>query len=137
MVTPKKSPTTENVIRRRKDLEKSERAAYWALLNTCFASILYYDLYYLNFLCDQSVFINILEWTACSIFTISACYDYIVHFWSQLFMKPILINPVERRLLGIQDDEVGFQVEDTKPRKYEPIYDDLPPFEIQHSFEDL
>lgn len=43
-VTPKKSPTTESVQKRRKYLEKSEEAAYWALFNTFIALILYYDL---------------------------------------------------------------------------------------------
>lgn len=51
-------------------------------------------------------------------------------------MKPIVVSPIERKLLGIQEDEFGFEVEDLKPVKQEPIYDDLPPFEIHYSFEE-
>lgn len=50
-------------------------------------------------------------------------------------MKPIIVNPIEKRLLGIQEDEFGFKIEQATPVKYEPIYDNLPPFEIHHSFE--
>lgn len=43
-VSPKKSPTTESVQKRRRDIERSEKAAYWALFNTSVALLLYYDL---------------------------------------------------------------------------------------------
>lgn len=106
-VTPKKSPTTESVQRRRRDLDRSERAAYWALLNTAFALLLYYDLCYLKILSGLSILVNFIEWVGCAIFTTSACYDYMVHFWPQTFMKPIVVSPIEKRLLGIHEDEVG------------------------------
>lgn len=51
-------------------------------------------------------------------------------------MKPIVVNPIEQRLLGIQEDEFGFKVEPSTPVKNEPIYDNLPPFEIHYSFEE-
>lgn len=72
----------------------------------------------------------------CVIFLASAYYDYMVHFWPHTFMKPIVVNPIEMKLLGIQEDEFGFKVEEPIPEKKQPIYDDLPPFEIYHSFEE-
>lgn len=51
-------------------------------------------------------------------------------------MKPIVVNPIEMKLLGIQEDEFGFKVEESTTEKKEPIYDDLPPFEIHYSFEE-
>lgn len=51
-------------------------------------------------------------------------------------MKPIVVNPLEKRLLGIRDDEFGFKVEESEPVRLEPIYDNLPPFEIHPSFEE-
>lgn len=135
-VTPKKSPTTESVQKRRKYLEKSEKAAYWALFNTLVALIIYYDLCYMKTLSNLSIFLTFLEWIICAIFTASACYDYMIHFWPQTFMKPIVVTPIERRLLGIQEDEFGFKVEQAKGVKQEPIYNDLPPFEIHYSFEE-
>lgn len=50
-------------------------------------------------------------------------------------MSPIVVSPIEKRLLGIQEDEFGFRVEESPPVKFEPIYDNLPPFEIHYSFE--
>ena len=51
-------------------------------------------------------------------------------------MKPIVITPDDKRLLGIQEDEFGFRVEEPTPVKFEPIYDNLPPYEIHYSFEE-
>lgn len=135
-VSPKKSPTTASVQKRRKDLERSEKAAYWALLNTFVALTLYYDLCYLKILEGFHILISYLGWFVCAIFTASACYDYLVHFWPHTFMKPIVVSPVEKKLLGIREDEFGFKVEELPPVKFEPIYDNLPPFEIHYSFEE-
>lgn len=77
-----------------------------------------------------------IEWLVCAIFTTSACYDFLLHFWPHTFMKPIIVSPTDKRLLGIQEDEFGFQVEEQAPIKFEPIYDNLPPFEIHYSFEE-
>lgn len=134
-VTPKKSPTAESVQKRRRDIEKSERAAYWALFNTSVAILLYYDLCYLQVLGEISIFIY-LEWLICALFIMSACYDFIIHFWPHTFMKPIVVTPHDKKLLGIQEDEFGFKVEEPTPVKFEPIYDSLPPFEIHYSFEE-
>lgn len=51
-------------------------------------------------------------------------------------MKPIVVSPAEKKLLGIQDDEFGFTVEEPTPTKFEPVHDNLPPFEIHYSFEE-
>lgn len=134
-VSPKKSPTTESVQKRRRDIKKSERAAYWALFNSSFAVLLYYDLNWLRLLSSYIILIY-LEWLACAVFTMSAIYDFAVHFWPHTFMKPIVINSLETKLLGIQEDEFGFKIEDSQPPKIEPPYDNMPPFEISYSFEE-
>lgn len=135
-ISPKKSPTALNVQKRRQDIEKSERAAYWALFNTSIAVMLYYDLCYLKVLESISILLIYFEWPVCVLFTASACYDFCVHFWPHTFMKPIIVTPHDKRLLGIKEDEFGFKVEEQTPTKIEPIYDRLPPFEIHHSFEE-
>lgn len=135
-VTPKSSPIAQNVQKRRLYIEKSERAAYWALFNTSVATLLYYDLCYLKALEDISNILVYLEWLVCALFTVSACYDFIIHFWSHTFMRPISVTPHDKRLLGIQEDEFGFRIEEPIVTKPEPIYDSIPPFEIHHSFEE-
>lgn len=130
-ISPKKSPSTERIQNRRRHREKSERAAYWAIFNTSVALLLYYDLCYIHVLGGLLVH---LEWLICAIFTVSACYDFIIHFWSYTFMKPIVVSPAEKRLLGITEEELGFKIEDPPVPKSEPVFDSLPPFEIQHSF---
>lgn len=136
-LTPKKSPIIESVQKRRRDIENSERAAYWAIFNTSMALLLYYDLFYIQHLQSISLFLAYLECIFCLIFTASAFYDFVIHFWPHTVMKPIVVNPLERRLLGIREDEFGFKVEESKPVKLEPIYDNLPPFEIHPSFEEV
>lgn len=135
-VTPKKSPTTESVQKRRRDLENSEKAAFWALFNTSVALLLYYDLCYIKVLSDVSILLTYLEWLFCVLFTTSACYDFIIHFWPHIFMKPIVVSPIEKKLLGIQEDEFGFRIEESPAVRVEPIFDNLPPFEIHYSFEE-
>uniref|UniRef100_A0A6G1SHE7 Transmembrane protein 209 n=1 Tax=Aceria tosichella TaxID=561515 RepID=A0A6G1SHE7_9ACAR len=135
-VTPKKSPTAENVQRRRLDIEKSELAAYWALFNTSVAILLYYDLCYLRILENFSTVLMYIEWVICSLFTASACYDFYIHFWPHTFMRPIVVSPQDKRLLGIQEDEFGFKVAEPAQVKTELTYDSFPPFEIHHSFEE-
>lgn len=135
-VTPKNSPIAQNVQKRRLDIEKSERAAYWALFNTSVATLLYYDLCYLGTIGEISVLLVYLEWLICGLFTISACYDFLIHFWSHTFMRPIPVTPHDKRLLGIQEDELGFRVEEPTITKLEPTYDSIPPFEIHQSFEE-
>lgn len=135
-ITPKNSPTAENVQKRRLDIEKSERAAYWALFNTSVAILLYYDLCYLKVLEDISALLTYLEWLVCALFTTSACYDFYIHFWPHTFMRPIIVSPYDKRLLGIQEDEFGFRVEQPQQVKMEQTYDSFPPFEIHNSFEE-
>lgn len=135
-ITPKNSPTAEHVQKRRLDIEKSERAAYWALFNTSVAMLLYYDLCYLRVFEDLSVVLLYFEWLVCGLFTMSACYDFIIHFWPHTFMRPIPVTPHDKRLFGIQEDEFGFKIEETIVPKVEPTYDSFPPFEIHHSFEE-
>lgn len=126
-ITPKKSPSTENVQKRRKAIEKSEKAAYWALFNTSIALLLYCELCY--FQAFDNTTIMFIEWTLCVIFAVSACYDYFIHF-SPHFAKPVKVSSAESRLLGIRDDELGFEIEEPISPEIELI-DDLPPFEIQ------
>lgn len=135
-LTPKKSPIIESVQKRRRVIENSERAAYWAIFNTSIALLLYYDLFYIRYLQSISSILAHFECIICLVFTASACYDFVIHFWPHTFMKPIIVNPLEKRLLGIREDEFGFKVEESKPVKLEPIYDNLPPFEIHPSFEE-
>jgi hypothetical protein len=135
-VTPKKSPTAENVQRRRLDIKKSEMAAYWALFNTSVAMLLYYDLCYLRVLQDISVILIYIEWVVCSLFTASACYDFYIHFWPHTFMRTIVVSPHDKRLLGIQEDEFGFKVEEPREVKQELTFNSFPPFEIHNSFEE-
>jgi len=135
-ISPRKSPTAENVQKRRQDIEKSERAAYWALFNTSVATLLYYDLYYVRALEDFTIGLIYLEWIVCGLFATSAFYDFCIHFWPHTFMKPIIITPQDKRLLGIKEEEFGFKVvEQAQPVK-EQVYDSLPAFEIHHSFEE-
>lgn len=126
-VSPKKSPSTESVLKRRHDIKKSEQSAYWAIFNTSIASLLYYDLICLQTFGGWAY----IEWAACAMFTASACYDFIVHFWPYTFMKPILVSPAEKKLLGIKEEEFGFKVEEAVIPKFEPQPDNLIPFEIQ------
>lgn len=135
-VTPKKSPAAENVQRRRLDIQNSDLAAYWALFNTAVAMLLYYDLCYLRVLEDLSILLIYIEWIVCSLFTASACYDYYIHFWPHTFMRPIVLSPTDKELLGIQDDEMGFKISEPQQVKQELTYDSFPPFEIHHSFEE-
>lgn len=51
-------------------------------------------------------------------------------------MKPIVVSVEEKKLLGIEDDEFGFSVEQQTPTKFEPVHDNMPPFEIHYSFEE-
>lgn len=135
-ISPKRSPSTERVLKRRRDIEKSESAAYWAIGNTLGASFLYYDLCYIQLLADISILLVYLEWLACFMLISSALYDLLIHFWSHTFMKPIVVSPAERKLLGIHEDEFGFRVEETPKQKFEPVFDNLPPFEIQNLYEE-
>lgn len=134
-VTPKKSPTTESVQKRRREIHRSEKSAYWAILNTSIALLLYYDLCYLKVLYNISILLAYLEWFVCALFTISACYDFVIHFWPYTFMKPIIVNPIEKRLLGITEDEFGFKIQEPTQESFEQVYN-LPPFEIQNLFEE-
>lgn len=133
-VTPKKNTTADDVQRRRLDIAKSEIAAYWALFNTSVAILLYYDLCCLRVLEDISILLIYLEWIVCSLFTASACYDFYIHFWPHTFMRPIVVSPHDKKLLGIQEDEFGFRLADPPQVKQELTYDSFPPFEINHSF---
>lgn len=135
-VTPKNSPTAEHVLKRRLDIEKSERAAYWALFNTSVGTLLYYDLCYLKVFENISIVLVYLEWLVCGLFITSACYDFYIHFWPHTFMRPIAVSPYDKKLLGIQEDEFGFKIEEPTITKTEPTYDSFPPFEIHHSFEE-
>lgn len=135
-VTPKNSPTAENVQRRRLDIEKSEFAAYWALFNTSVALLLYYDLCYLRILESIAYGLTYLEWVICGSFTISACYDFMIHFWPHTLMRPISVTPYDKKLFGIKEDEFGFKIEEPVQTKIEPTHESFPPFEIHHSFEE-
>lgn len=135
-VTPKKSPATESVQKRRQEIENSERAAYWALFNTSIAILLYYDLCYFKVLEEFSSLLIYLEWIICALFTASACYDFIIHFWPHTFMKPLVVTSDDKQLLGIHEDEFGFRIEEPTPIKFEPVHECLPPFEIHYSFEE-
>lgn len=126
----------EAVQKRRREVVRSEKAAYWALFNTSIALISYYDLCYLKVLSDISVYLTVFEWLLCALFTTTACYDFIIHFWAHTVMRPIVISPSEKRLLGIHDDEFGFKIQESPPVNKEPIYDNLPPYEIHYSFEE-
>lgn len=141
-ITPKKSPTIQNVQRRRLDIRKSEQAAYWALLNTSISTFLYYDLCYFKIIQFPTEIkllagaLFYLEWAACILFMTSALYDFVLHFWPHTFMKPIMVSPAHKRLLLIQDDELGFEIERATPLRLEPAQDPAPPFEIQYSFQE-
>lgn len=135
-ITPKKSPNTNNVQKRRKEIEKSEKAAYWALFNSLVALFLYYDICYLKILGSRSAVLTCIEWLICILFATSACYDFVIHFWPYTLMRPIVISPTERRLLGVEEDEFGFKVQEPIPVETKQIYDSSPPFEIHYSFEE-
>lgn len=142
-ITPNKSPAIRKVQKRRVDIKKSEQAAYWAILNTSISVFLYYDLCcykILKFPTNIPLLITALyylEWLACIIFMTSAAYDLALHFWPHTFMKPIIVSPAQKRLLKIQDDELGFELEKLNPIQHEPhLPIPAPPFEIQHSFQD-
>lgn len=135
-ISPKKSPTTDSVQRRRQQIRKSEKAAFWALFNSLFALLLYYEITYFKILVNLSWPLVYVEWFVCVIFATSACYDFIIHFWPYTFMRPIVINQADKKLLGIKEDEFGFQVQEVTPVKREQPYQTLPPFEIHYSFEE-
>lgn len=134
-VTPKKSPTTESVQKRRREIYQSEKSAYWAILNASLAALVYYDLCYLKVIYNISSLLTYLEWFICALFIASACYDFFVHLWPHTFMKPIMVNPIEKRLLGITEDEFGFKIQEPLQESFEQVYN-LPPFEIQNLFEE-
>lgn len=125
-ISPRKSKVTESVQQRRRDIEKSEKAAYWAILNAILATILYYDLCYIQIFINIGNFFIYFEWFICAIFTTNAFYDIIIHLWAYTFMQPIILNNTERRLLGIKEDEFGFKIQDN-------INDDHEQSSNQHS----
>lgn len=135
-ISPKKSPTTDSVQRRRQQIKKSEKAAFWALFNSLFALILYYEICYIKTLAEISSLLVYVEWSVCIVFATSACYDFIVHFWPYTFMRPIVINQADKKLLGIKEDEFGFQIQQDTPVKQELTCQSFPPFEIHYSFEE-
>lgn len=80
-ISPQKSKEFDISLRRNHDNGRSEQAAYWAIFNTIIASILYYDLCYIQLLDNVSNLLIYVEWLICAVFTLSACYDIMIHIW--------------------------------------------------------
>lgn len=80
-ISPQKSREFDISLRKNHDNGKSEKAAYWAIFNTIIASVLYYDLCYIQLLDNISNLLIYVEWLICAIFTLSACYDIMIHIW--------------------------------------------------------
>lgn len=80
-ISPQKSKQFDISLKRCQNNERSDKAAYWAIFNSIIASILYYDLCYIQLLNELSSLLIYLEWLICAIFTLSAFYDIVIHFW--------------------------------------------------------
>lgn len=47
-----------------------------------------------------------------------------------------MINSMEKKLLGIKEDEFGFRVEDKVVPKPDPVFESFPTYKVHYSYEE-
>ncbi|KAL6264080.1 hypothetical protein P5V15_004159 [Pogonomyrmex californicus] len=109
ILTPK--PQVQQLLDMRQIQSKARSSIIWFLINGVLLSIIIFDLFYGGFTYKPFYYI---EWCLALIFVLNALYHIIQYIWAILSLKPITLDPKQRPLLGVSEDDPLFKYETPK-----------------------
>lgn len=112
VLTPK--PQVEQTLDVRQMQYKARSSITWFFVNSSLLGILVFDILYGGEAYKPFFW---AEWCLASIFGLNALYHIIRYAWASFNLRPVLLSPKQRRLLGVSEDDPLFKNESVSSQK--------------------
>ncbi|XP_003398568.1 transmembrane protein 209 [Bombus terrestris] len=111
-------PQVEQTLDIRQIQNKARNSITWFFVNSSLLGILVFDIAYGGATCEPFCW---AEWCLALIFGLNTVYHITKYTWASFSLRPILLNPKQRYLLGISEDDPLFKNEKpSSPKTSEP-----------------
>ncbi|XP_050475588.1 transmembrane protein 209 [Bombus huntii] len=111
-------PQVEQTLDIRQTQNKARNSITWFFVNSSLLGILVFDIVYGGATYEPFCW---AEWCLALIFALNAVYHITKYTWANFSLRPILLNPKQRYLLGISEDDPLFKNErPSSPKTSEP-----------------
>ncbi|CAK9817499.1 Transmembrane protein 209 [Anthophora plagiata] len=107
-------PQVEQTLDIRQTQNKARSSITWFFVNSSLLGVLIFDILYGGAAYKPFCW---AEWCLASIFALNALYHIIRYTWASFTLRPILLSPKQRRLLGISEDDPLFKNELSSPQR--------------------
>lgn len=101
-------PQVEQTLNIKQAQNKARNSITWFFVNSSLLGILVFDILYGGAAYKPFCW---AEWCLASIFALNALYHITRYAWSNFSLRPILLSPKQRRLLGVSEDDPFFKNE--------------------------
>ncbi|OAD52245.1 hypothetical protein WN48_02530 [Eufriesea mexicana] len=101
-------PQVEQTLDIRQAQSRARNSITWFFVNSSLLGILVFDILYGGAAYKPFCW---TEWCLASIFALNALYHITRYTWANLSLRPILLSPKQRRLLGVSEDDPLFRNE--------------------------
>ncbi|XP_078040168.1 transmembrane protein 209 [Augochlora pura] len=113
-------PQVEQTLDIRQAQNKARNSITWFFVNSSLLGIIVFDILYGGAAYKPFCWV---EWCLASIFALNALYHIVRYAWAIFTLKPVILSPKQRRLLGVSEDDPIFKNETPSPQKsLEPIF---------------
>ncbi|CAL7942813.1 unnamed protein product [Xylocopa violacea] len=107
-------PQVEQTLDIRQAQNKARSSITWFFVNSSLLGILIFDILYGGAAYKPFCW---AEWCLASIFALNALYHITRYLWASFTLRPILLSPRQRHLLGVSEDDPLFQNEPSLSQK--------------------
>ncbi|KAK9293787.1 hypothetical protein QLX08_011349 [Tetragonisca angustula] len=112
-------PQVEQTLDIRQTQSKARNSIMFFFVNSSLFGILIFDIVYGGVAYEPFCW---AEWCLALIFALNSLYHITKYAWANFSLQPILLNPKQRRLLGISEDDPLFKNEQpSSPKASEPM----------------
>ncbi|XP_076246787.1 transmembrane protein 209 [Calliopsis andreniformis] len=113
-------PQVEQTLDVRQAQYKARTSITWFFVNTSLLGIIVFDILYGGAAYKPFCWV---EWCLASIFALNALYHISCYAWTSFTVRPVVLSPRQRRLLGVSDDDPIFKNEiSTLQKTSEPAF---------------
>ncbi|KAK2158054.1 hypothetical protein LSH36_178g04113 [Paralvinella palmiformis] len=106
------SPVVERTFQRRQCVTGARQSLIWGGLNLLLAAFMYMELGYVKMINVFTLIQPLLWYIECGLavlFTANVLWDILTYLAWSLTATVVEINPLQKKLLGVKDDESGFR----------------------------
>ncbi|XP_031843769.1 transmembrane protein 209 [Nomia melanderi] len=107
-------PQVEQTLDIRQAQNRARNSITWFFVNSSLLGIIVFDILYGGAAYKPFCWV---EWCLASIFALNAVYHIARYAWATFTLRPVILYPRQRRLLGISDDDPIFKNEIPSPQK--------------------